>query len=261
MTQTNKNIVFLVSSAAVSDIGDWISKIATMTLVLQIHTTAMSASMVSLVSLIPSLLFSPMAGKIADRYNKKLILIMSDMLRSILVLFIPFFPNCIFLILFLTSLISTFANVSEDSIVPFLVGKNDLKRLNSIYSAFSSLVMILGPSFSGILLVIIDVKVCFIVNSISFFVSGLIRRGLYYQSYIPNEPLKSQEPHPDVATLLYIHSNPTLSIVITTIAAVGLASGMLNSLLIIYVYNYMMLSSADYGVLLSFKGAAIKNDD
>ena len=257
MKQTNKNIAFLVSSAAVSDIGDWISKIATMTLVLQIHATATSASMISLVSLIPTLIFSPIAGKFADKYNKKHILIISDILRSLLVLLIPFFPSQIFVLLFFTSSISAFANVSEDSIVPFLVDKDNLKRLNSIYSTFSSLVMVLGPSISGILLVIVDVRMCFVINSISFLASGLIRVGLRYQWDALNYYSKDQISKADVTTLQYIHGNPALFIVIFTIAAVGLASGMLNSLLIIYVYDYMMLSSASYGILLSFKGASM----
>ena len=57
-----------------------------------------------------------------------------------------------------------------------------------------------------------------------------------------------------LSTLKYIKTVPQLYSVILTIAAIGLAGGMLNSLLIIYVYNYMNVGSAEYGILLSFKG-------
>ena len=252
------NAARLVSARMISDVGNWVSRIAVLTLALEINGAASSVSFVSIASLIPYILFSPLAGKVVDRYNQKWILICGDFLRSVLVIFIPVFKTNMLVILFLISLVSTFTDVCNDSIVPFIVENRQLKHVNSINSTFSSLIMVLGPSLSGILTALFPVQICFYLDSASYLVSGLLLLGIHYEHHPHNLSESSvAKKETFLETLRYIKSSPKLFSIIITIAAIGLAAGMLNSLLIVYVYRYMNQTSAGYGLLLSSKGAAM----
>ena len=72
------NAARLVSARMISDVGNWVSRIAVLTLALEINGAASSVSFVSIASLIPYILFSPLAGKVVDRYKKKWILICGE---------------------------------------------------------------------------------------------------------------------------------------------------------------------------------------
>lgn len=260
-TQEKRNMRLLVASNAISDVGNWISRIATLSLVLQVYGTAASTSMVSIVSLIPYILFSPIAGKAADRYDKKKMLIAGDFLRAFFVLLIPFFPGKLLILLFLTSLVSVFTDLCGDSIVPMLVQKQRLQRLNSINESMSALVMVLGPSLSGVLISFVALDLCFFLDAASFLVSAILRFGIKYKTDELHAEAGPQGTDPSGGTfwevVRYICTNPKLTSIVATVTAVGLAAGMLNSLLIVYVYNYMNQTSAGYGVLLSAKGIAM----
>ncbi len=87
----SRNIFLFISSQVISDIGDWIDRIAVLTLVYNINNSSVDMSFLSIMMLLPSLIFGVFAGKIVDIYNKKKILILGDFLRAILVFLIPFF--------------------------------------------------------------------------------------------------------------------------------------------------------------------------
>ena len=134
-SRTRQNTVCLVGARMISDVGNWIDRIAVLTLAAQATGAASSTSFVSIITLLPYILFSPLAGKVADRFDQKKILIFGDLLRAVFVLCIPFFPDGMLFFLFLVSLVSTFTDVCSDSIVPFLVEETQLKHVNSIDSS------------------------------------------------------------------------------------------------------------------------------
>ena len=259
-SRTRRNTVCLVGARMISDVGNWIDRIAVLTLAAQATGAASSTSFVSILTLLPYILFSPLAGKVADRFDQKKILIFGDLLRAVFVFCIPLFPDGMLFFLFLVSLVSTFTDVCSDSIVPFLVEETQLKHVNSIDSSMSSLIMVVGPSLSGVLLAFLSVEVCFYIDSASFLLSALLLLGLsYHRTPAPASRLSKEPEQKDTffETLRYVRAQPKLLSVTVTIAAVGLAAGMLNSLLILYVYNYMHQNSAGYGAILSAKGVAM----
>lgn len=122
----NNNIKKLIVSSTVSDIGNWINRIAVLTLVLEIYNKTSSTSMVSIAMTLPTLLFGFLAGKLADSGNKKKIMLISDMTRAVLVCLIALFPEYIIIIVFAMSSLAVFSDVCEDSIVPELVDRKSV---------------------------------------------------------------------------------------------------------------------------------------
>lgn len=252
----NNNIKKLIVSSTVSDIGNWINRIAVLTLVLEIYNKTSSTSMVSIAMTVPTLLFGFLAGKLADSGNKKKIMLISDMTRAVLVCLIALFPEYIIITVFAMSSLAVFSDVCEDSIVPELVTDEKLGEINSIYSTISSIIMIIGPSVAGVLISVVGLKYCFIIDAISFFASFVIRSQIGYKKEKFNE-VAEYENSSIKDGIRYIKDNKITKNIVTCTGAIGLASGMLNALLIVYVYDYLHQDSVGYGYLLSFKGLAM----
>src|SRR5580698_5439739 len=85
---------------SLSSLGDWLSIVALSALAPALTSggTLAKGSAVSgvwLATLLPALLFGPLAGAVADRLDRRLTMIVGDLIRGLLFLSIPLFPNLI----------------------------------------------------------------------------------------------------------------------------------------------------------------------
>ncbi|HBB29255.1 MAG TPA: hypothetical protein DC000_08420, partial [Clostridiales bacterium] len=85
----NRNAIFLWISRTVSKFGDSFESLALMYLVYDVTGSALAMSTVMIFSMIPNLLVSPFAGALVDRFNKKTILFISEIVRTITIFMIP----------------------------------------------------------------------------------------------------------------------------------------------------------------------------
>ena len=128
-----------------SSLGDWLALLALSALAATpaIGGTTSSAYAVSgvwLTSLLPALLFGPLAGAVADRFDRRLNMIIGDVLRAALYLTIPInlsvhFANqltWVYLIQFLASCASLFWTPAKDASVPNLVPPDKLEQANQL---------------------------------------------------------------------------------------------------------------------------------
>lgn len=129
---------------------------------------------------IPAILLSPAGGIIADRVNKRNIMVILDFLTSALILI--FFlsmgrANIILLIggmLMLLYGIAGFYQPSVQASVPALVGKDKLMTANSIINSISSLSSLLGPVLGGILYSIYGLKTVLILCFACFLLAAVM---------------------------------------------------------------------------------------
>jgi dTMP kinase len=87
-----------------------------------------------LVTLLPALLFGPLAGAVADRLDRRMVMIVGDVVRGLLFLSIPLFPNLIWILVakFLAGVASQFWNPATAASIPNLVPKDRLERANQL---------------------------------------------------------------------------------------------------------------------------------
>lgn len=194
-----------------------------------------------------------------DQNNKKNILVVGDLFRAILVFLIPFYKKYMLILLLLSSTIAVFTDICYDAIIPDIVDEKKLKRTNSINETLDSLIMVLGPSLSGLLITFVDITVCFFIDAASFIISALLLISVSYHKVTGCSEKKSNLTVASTikSAIAYIKNKPIILSVTITLAAIGLSSGILNSLLIVYVYDYLQQDSTGYGLLLSVKGMAM----
>ena len=131
---------------SLSSLGDWLSILALLSLaayLTQKHgagqsvTSAAAAQttavgLVWVATLLPPLLLGPVAGAIADRLDRRRTMIVGDLLRGLLYLSIPLFPNLTWLLVakFLAGVVSVFWNPATAASIPNLVPPDKLERAN-----------------------------------------------------------------------------------------------------------------------------------
>jgi dTMP kinase len=124
---------------SLSSLGDWLSILALVALVPTVThgstlATTSSISGVWVVTLLPALLLGPVAGALADRLDRRVTLIVGDVIRGLLFISIPLFPNLtwIFVAKFLAGVASQFWNPAAAASIPNLVPKEKLERANQL---------------------------------------------------------------------------------------------------------------------------------
>jgi dTMP kinase len=131
---------------SLSSLGDWLSIFALLALaayLTQKHTAGQSVTsaaaaqttaigLVWVTKLLPALLLGPVAGAIADRLDRRRTMIVGDVLRGLLYLSIPLFPNLIWLYTAntLAGVVSLFWNPATAASIPNLVPPDKLERAN-----------------------------------------------------------------------------------------------------------------------------------
>ena len=124
---------------SLSSLGDWLSILALIALAPTLthgSDVAKSSSVggVWLVTLLPALLLGPIAGALADRWDRRMTMIIGNVVRGLLFISIPLFPNLtwIFVAKFLAGVASQFWNPACSASVPNLVPRDKLERANQL---------------------------------------------------------------------------------------------------------------------------------
>ena len=126
-------------SGSISSFGDWATLFASVALASYIGTESGNSELTAVVPLvariIPALL-SSFAGLIADRFDKKLVMIFCDLTRMVLVLFLFFADNLyfIFIINFFSEIFSLIRQPSREAIVPEIIDSKNLVKANSLFA-------------------------------------------------------------------------------------------------------------------------------
>jgi len=159
--QTFRSYIFFWSGQLFSLLG---SSIVQIVLIYWIYFETESLTIVSLASFfsfLPIFILGPLAGVFADRWNRKILIGISDLCQAFttLSLILLFFFNIheIWLIILINSIRSVFQAFHwpvVNAIIPLMIPKKNLSRMNGINYFFTGLVNTMGPIIAGILLVL-----------------------------------------------------------------------------------------------------------
>ena len=130
-----------------SSFGDWLGLLATTALAQQLAggdyaTANFAIAGVFIARLLPSVILGPIAGVIADRFDRKLVMVLGDILRAGLFISIPIVGNYLWLYIatVLVECVTMFWSPAKEATVPNLVPKNKLESANqmSLFAAYGS---------------------------------------------------------------------------------------------------------------------------
>lgn len=171
-----RNFKLFFYGQSISLVGTWMQKTAVSWLVYRLTGSALLLGLVGFVSLIPSLVLSPFAGSLIDRYDRYKILMITQIVSMLqagalaALIFFQFYniPMIIALSL-LQGIINAFDVTCRQSLMVEMVdNKEDLPNAIALNSTMTNLARIAGPALAGILLSAFGEDFCFIGNFLSY---------------------------------------------------------------------------------------------
>ncbi len=170
----------LFSGQTVSQIGDSMNKVALLWIVYDLTGSAFKMTVIGLLQTIPPLVFGPLIGVYLDRMKKKPVMIWVDLIRTGLVMLIPLLYametltlEWLYMLVFVTSIVSTVFGPALASAVPLLVPRARLTAANALIQSTTNIGLLVGPAVSGVGIAMIGAHNVLYLNAATFMVSAL----------------------------------------------------------------------------------------
>jgi MFS family permease len=191
----NRNFRQLWLGQVVSQMGDWFDTIALYTIILNLTGSGRHIGLLMVARFVPSFVFGSLSGVVADRFNRRTIMIVSDLLRAVVVLGFLFVRRAdqLWIIYFLTVLqlaFSTFFEPAKTAVIPSIVSDRELVAANAISSVTWSAMLTLGAAIGGVVTGLFGTDVSFILDGLSFLLSAALIASVRIPKRPPREKQK-----------------------------------------------------------------------
>lgn len=186
LLRENKNFRWLWGGQVVSLLGDWFNLIASAALLAQLTESGLAIGGLFVVRMLAPFLVSPIAGVIADRYNRKRILITTDIIRGVAVLgfLLVRRPEDVWLLYTLTAIqlgTSGFFIPTKNAILPDIVSPEEIGTANTLLSVTWSTMLAVGAALGGLVAGFWGIVPAFIIDALTFVVSAWLIWQMAYQ--------------------------------------------------------------------------------
>jgi MFS family permease len=190
----NRDFKVLLTSQAISALGDAVTFTALPLLVLALTGSGLMMGIVGALGMLPDLLFGMVAGALADRGDRRRMMLLADLGRAMLTAMIPLSvvlggPTLAVILVVVApmSMLRALFIAGYSASVPMLVGRAELGRANSIFEAIYSFGFIVGPAVAGLLAATIGPGLTLAIDAASFAVSALVIAFIRQDLHAPTD--------------------------------------------------------------------------
>ncbi|MED0962510.1 MFS transporter [Bacillus paramycoides] len=190
MKIATRNIILMMIGKMTSLLGAGIYTFAMGLYVLKTTGSGMGFATTLICGSIPRMVCGPIAGAVADRVNRRWLIIGMDLLSSLtmLIMFILatiFGPSLLFIYVSaaLLSICASFYSVALTSSIPNLVDEERIQKASALNQTAASLSNILAPIIGGVVFGFFSIKSFFLLNSITFFLAVIIQLFIVFDLY------------------------------------------------------------------------------
>jgi len=179
LLRTNANYRRFWLSGTISQAGDWFNYIAIFVLLTHLTGSGEAVSWFLIAKFIPTTILGPSAGVVADRFNRKFILIFCDISRVAVVLGYLLIREAdqvylIFLLALLQESLWSFWHPARQAVLPDICLKEELNTANGLAGASWSVMLALGAAAGGFVSAVFGWRTAIVIDSFSFMVSASI---------------------------------------------------------------------------------------
>ncbi|HET8845596.1 MAG TPA: MFS transporter, partial [Ktedonobacteraceae bacterium] len=176
----NSHFVLFWSGRSISLLGTIITQTLLPILVFRLTNSAFQTSLLATFEVLPYLFFGLFAGALADRVNRKRLMIFCDLTNVLLLGSIPLAAilhrltlGQIYMVGLLSALAFVWFDAANFGALPLLVGRQQIVNANSTLSASESLLSIGGPALAGLLAALLTPELAISVDACSYACSAL----------------------------------------------------------------------------------------
>jgi MFS family permease len=240
--------------------GDWFLLVALFALALELTGSAVSVAFLIASQEIPFFLMSPIGGWLADRLNRKQLMVGCDLVRAVLCLgfLLVKDSSTMWLAYMLLASISSFSAVfdpASGAAFPHMVESEDLGPANALFGSLWGTMLALGAALGGIVAATLGQDAAFVIDALSFATSALlitrIRRPFA-------QVRAADEEHPTLVrataeTVRYARKDHRVLALLSVKAGFGLAAGVLV-LISVFAEEVFGAGAIGIGVLMAARG-------
>ena len=176
-----RNMVLMSMGKSVSLLGSSVYTFTMGLYILKITGSGLTFAFTLVLGTLPIVLINPLAGVVADRSNRKRIVILTDLLNGCFLLGVLFYSlfdglglPVIYTSTFIINGITVLFDISLEASIPDIVTANHLMGLNSLSKVIESAAAVLGPMLGGIVYIFTDIRVFICLNALSFIFSAIM---------------------------------------------------------------------------------------
>ncbi len=238
----NSNFTRVWVAQIISLFGDWFNIIALSALVAQYtNKSGLAVSSLLLARVLPPFLVSPFAGVLVDRFDRKRLLIISDVLRTVIGISLLFATSAdrlwiIYVATIFQFVFSAIFEPARSALLPALLPKDQLLRANTLSNVTWSVMLAIGAMIGGIITAAFGTTTALIVDAASFGVSALILLTVHVQQKVEPTPdsklTKAAHKTGFKDGLAYVRSHPQIGILL--LVKFGLSVGNVDTMMIAY---------------------------
>ena len=263
----NRNFRNLWLGQVVSQMGDWFDTIALYTIILNLTGSGRNVGLLMVARFVPSFVFGPLSGVVADRFSRRTIMILSDLLRAVVMLgfLLVRRPDQLWIIYVITVLqliFSTFFEPARTAALPSIVSDRELVPANAISSVTWSAMLTLGAAIGGVVTGLFGANAAFILDSLSFLASAAFIASVRFPKRPPRPKTelsvgKVLGLRDTVEGMKYVKHRPRVLAFLLVKPAWGLGGGILTLLAVFGEKIFPVGHSAATGIGVLFAARGI----
>ncbi len=258
------NIILFLAGKFVSLFGSFVYSFAIGLFVLKETGSGLSFATTLLLSSLPRILLGPIAGVIADKVNRKTMVVVMDFLSGLVVLGLllafnldAFRMQYIYLASVLLSICNTFFGVAMEASIPNFVDDSYLMRINSMSSGISSATNIIAPIIGGMIYGLVSINFFLLVNGIAFVLSGISEMFIDFKYNLGGEGACAGEKGRFFKNLkegfMYLRGQELLIVLFASALVINFLFSLGFNVPFPYLVNNIIgLSPAQYGTISGF---------
>ncbi len=175
-TMSARNYRLFFAGQTISLIGTWIQQVAMSWLVYRLTDSEFLLGLVGFLGLFPVFLVAPFAGVVADRFDRRCVLIATQVLAMLQALLLAFLvlsglirTHHVMILAAVLGLVNAFDNpVRQSFTVDMIEKKEDLSNAIALNSAMFNGARLVGPFIAGLVIAALGDGLCFLLNGLSY---------------------------------------------------------------------------------------------
>jgi len=258
----HRNYRYFWIGALLSNIGTWLQMVALGWLVLQLTNSAFYLGLTNFASLAPVFFFALFAGLAADRYDRRKLLIITQIIMMLFAFILGILSSVgiisvslILIIVFISGIALAYNFPAWQAIVPDLVPRDDLLNAIALNSAQFNAARLIGPAIAGLILAKWGVISCFYLNGLSF-VAVIIALCLIHPA--PNPKIKKDSNQSflkySFSGIKYSIEHRLVGILLISVGFISTCATPYTTLMPIYAKHILKVGASGYGLLLAASG-------
>jgi MFS family permease len=159
-------------------LGDWMQQTAQAWLVWELTHKATALGIVAFLSQIPYFIFGPWVGVFSDRYDRRKILLITQVLAMLLAMVLGYLIQTdhvtlqiVYMLSFLSGTVNAFNSTAEQAFIADIAGTANIKKGIALNNTINQLTRLIGPAIAGWLIVAIGLAPAFWLNGFSILIS------------------------------------------------------------------------------------------